>query len=258
MADAFARFRLDGRVAVVTGAASGIGFASARSLGLAGSRIAVCDINAEGAEKAVAALKGDGIEAVAYVFDVADEGRVVAAIGEVAKAWGRIDVLINNAGLAARQPSEELDLATWEKVLRINLNGSFLCAREAGKAMLERKSGSIVNIASIMGLVGGGLYPNLAYHSTKGALVNFTRALAVEWAGRGVRVNAVAPTFVKTPLTARLLSDAQMKAAIEGMTPLGRLAEAEEIADAVLYLASDAAAMVTGHTLPVDGGWVAR
>lgn len=258
MADAFARFRLDGRVAVVTGAASGIGFASARSLGLAGARIAVCDINAEGAEKAVSALKGDGIEAVAHVFDVADEGRVVAVIGEVAKAWGRIDVLINNAGLAARQPSEELDLATWEKVLRINLNGSFLCAREAGKAMLERKSGSIVNIASIMGLVGGGLYPNLAYHSTKGALVNFTRALAVEWAGRGVRVNAVAPTFVKTPLTARLLSDAQMKAAIEGMTPLGRLAEAEEIADAVLYLASDAAAMVTGHTLPVDGGWVAR
>ncbi len=258
MADAFARFRLDGRVAVVTGAASGIGFASARSLGLAGARIAVCDINAEGAEKAVSALKGDAIEAVAHVFDVADEARVVAAIGEVAKAWGRIDVLINNAGLAARQPSEELDLATWEKVLRINLNGSFLCAREAGKAMLERKSGSIVNIASIMGLVGGGLYPNLAYHSTKGALVNFTRALAVEWAGRGVRVNAVAPTFVKTPLTARLLSDAQMKAAIEGMTPLGRLAEAEEIADAVLYLASDAAAMVTGHTLPVDGGWVAR
>ena len=258
MADAFARFRLDGRVAVVTGAASGIGFASARSLGLAGARVAVCDINAEGAEKAVAALKADGIEAVAQVFDVADEALVVAAIADVAKVWGRIDVLINNAGLAARQPSEALDLATWEKVLRINLNGSFLCAREAGKAMLERKSGSIVNIASIMGLVGGGLYPNLAYHSTKGALVNFTRALAVEWAGRGVRVNAVAPTFVKTPLTARLLSDAQMKAAIEGMTPLGRLAEAEEIADAVLYLASDAAAMVTGHTLPVDGGWVAR
>ena len=102
------------------------------------------------------------------------------------------------------------------------------------------------------------LYPNLAYHSTKGALVNFTRALAVEWAGRGVRVNAVAPTFVRTPLTARLLSDAAMKSAIEAMTPLGRLAEADEIADAVLYLASDAAAMVTGHTLPVDGGWVAR
>lgn len=258
MADAFARFRLDGRVAVVTGAASGIGFASARALGLAGARIAVCDINAEGAEKAASALKGDGIEAAAHVFDVSNEAGVVAAIADTSKAWGRIDVLINNAGLAARQPSEALDLATWEKVLRINLNGSFLCAREAGKAMLAQGRGSIVNIASIMGLVGGGLYPNLAYHSTKGALVNFTRALAVEWAGRGVRVNAIAPTFVKTPLTAKLLSDAEMKAAIEAMTPLGRLAEADEIADAVLYLASDAAAMVTGHTLPVDGGWVAR
>ena len=183
---------------------------------------------------------------------------MAAAIAEVASTWGRIDILVNNAGLAARQPSEALDLATWEKVLRINLNGSFLCAREAGKVMLAQGRGSVVNVASIMGLVGGGLYPNLAYHSTKGALVNFTRALAVEWAGRGVRVNAVAPTFVRTPLTARLLSDPEMKSAIEGMTPLGRLAEADEIADAILYLASDAAAMVTGHTLPIDGGWVAR
>lgn len=258
MADAFARFRLDGRVAVVTGAASGIGFASARALGLAGARIAVADIDAEGAGKAVAALKNDGIDAAHHIFDVADEARVTAAMAEVVRAWGRLDILINNAGLAARQPSEALELAAWEKVIRINLNGSFLCAREAGKAMLAAGRGSIVNIASIMGLVGGGLYPNLAYHSTKGALVNFTRALAVEWAGRGVRVNAVAPTFVRTPLTARLLSDPEMKSAIEGMTPLGRLAEADEVADAVLYLASDAAAMVTGHTLPVDGGWIAR
>ncbi len=258
MTDAFVRFRMEGRVAVVTGAASGIGFASARSLGLAGARIVVADINAEGADKAVAALKGEGIDARPQVFDVADEAGVVAAMGAVARDLGRIDVLVNNAGLAARQPSEALELAAWEKVIRINLNGSFLCAREAGKVMLAQGRGSVVNIASIMGLVGGGLYPNLAYHSTKGALVNFTRALAVEWAGRGVRVNAVAPTFVRTPLTARLLSDPEMKAAIEGMTPLGRLAEADEVADAVLYLASDAAAMVTGHTLPVDGGWVAR
>lgn len=258
MPDAFARFRLDGRVAVVTGAASGIGFASARALGLAGARIAVADINAEGADKAVETLKGEQIDAAAHVFDVADEAKVVAALADIHRRHGRLDILVNNAGLAARQPSEALDLAAWERVLRINLNGSFLCAREAGKVMLGQKRGSIVNVASIMGLVGGGLYPNLAYHTTKGALVNFTRALAVEWAGRGVRVNAVAPTFVRTPLTARLLSDPEMKAAIEAMTPLGRLAEADEIADAVLYLASDAAAMVTGHTLPVDGGWIAR
>jgi NAD(P)-dependent dehydrogenase (short-subunit alcohol dehydrogenase family) len=144
------------------------------------------------------------------------------------------------------------------KVIAINLTGSFRCARAAGRHMLEAGSGAIVNIASIMGLVGGALYPNPAYHASKGALVNWTRALAVEWAARGVRVNAVAPAFVRTPFTDRLLSDPKMVEAIEAQTPLGRLIETREVADAVLFLASDAASGITGVTLPVDGGWTAR
>ncbi len=148
--------------------------------------------------------------------------------------------------------------ATWEKVIAVNLTGAFRCARAAGKHMLAANSGAIVNIASIMGLVGGALYPNPAYHASKGALVNWTRALALEWAARGVRVNAVAPAFVRTPFTKNLLSDPKMVDAIVGQTPVGRLIETQEVADAVLFLASDAASGITGVTLPVDGGWTAR
>jgi NAD(P)-dependent dehydrogenase (short-subunit alcohol dehydrogenase family) len=148
--------------------------------------------------------------------------------------------------------------ATWEKVIGINLTGAFRCARTAGKHMLDAGSGAVINIASIMGLVGGALYPNPAYHASKGALVNWTRALALEWASRGVRVNAVAPAFVRTPFTDKLLSDPKMVEAITAQTPLGRLIETREVADAVLFLASDAASGITGVTLPVDGGWTAR
>jgi NAD(P)-dependent dehydrogenase (short-subunit alcohol dehydrogenase family) len=167
-------------------------------------------------------------------------------------------MLVNNAGAAARVPSEDMPTETWERVIGINLTGSFRCARAAGRHMLNAGSGAVINIASIMGLVGGALYPNPAYHASKGALVNWTRALALEWARRGVRVNAVAPAFVRTPFTEKLLSDAQMVSAIEAQTPVGRLIEPREIADAVLFLASDAASGITGVTLPVDGGWTAQ
>jgi NAD(P)-dependent dehydrogenase (short-subunit alcohol dehydrogenase family) len=149
-----------------------------------------------------------------------------------------------------------LPIADWQKVIDINLTGSFLVARAAAGKM--QGAGSIIFVASIMGLSGGGIYPNISYQASKGAIVNMTRALAVEWAERGVRVNAVAPTYVRTPLIAPLLSDPEIMARIGAMTPLGRFAEPEEVAAAILFLASPAAAMVTGHTLPVDGGFLAQ
>jgi NAD(P)-dependent dehydrogenase (short-subunit alcohol dehydrogenase family) len=153
--------------------------------------------------------------------------------------------------------STDLPLADWNRVLAVNLTGTFLCSRVAARAMIDRGAGSIVNIASIMGLVGNQLYANPAYHASKGGIINLTRAQAAEWAGSGVRVNAVAPTFVETSLTGRLLATPGLREGILARTPMGRLAGPEDVAEAVIFLASDAAAFVTGTVLPVDGGWTA-
>jgi NAD(P)-dependent dehydrogenase (short-subunit alcohol dehydrogenase family) len=166
--------------------------------------------------------------------------------------------MINNAGTALRRPTLELTLEEWNQVMEVNLTGVFLCAQAAGRHMVHARRGCIINTASIMGLSGGGLYPNISYQSTKGAVVNLTRALAVEWAPHQVRVNAVAPTWVRTDFIQPLLGQPELVQRIEGMTPLGRLAEPEDIVAAMLYLASPAASMVTGHTLPVDGGFLAQ
>jgi NAD(P)-dependent dehydrogenase (short-subunit alcohol dehydrogenase family) len=252
------RLRLDGRVAIITAAAGGIGRATALRLAEAGALVEVTDIDAEAAARVAAEIKAAGGRAEAHTLDVTDEPGVARVIAAIADLRGHVDILVNNAGIAIRQPSEEMPTATWEKVIAINMTGTFRCAREAGRHMLSNGKGAIVNVASIMGLVGSAFYANPAYIATKGAVVNWTRALALEWASRGVRVNAVAPAFARTPLTEKLLGDPKIAQAILANTPLGRLIEPTEIADAILFLASDAASAITGVTLPVDGGWTAR
>jgi NAD(P)-dependent dehydrogenase (short-subunit alcohol dehydrogenase family) len=254
MADYVGMLRLEGRVALITGGGGGIGRATAQALAQAGAHVAVSDID-EAAAHGVADEIGRG---EAHRLDVADEAEVEAVIAAVMKRHGRIDVLVNNAGLGARVPTVDLPTERWRQVLAINLDGSFFCARAVGRHMLAARRGAVINLASIMGLVGGGHYPNLAYHSAKGAIVNFTRALACEWAAQGVRVNAVAPTFARTRLTEPLLADQAMAQRLLADTPMGRFAEAADVAAAILFLASDAASMITGVTLPVDGGWTAR
>lgn len=248
-------FSLAGKTALVTGAASGIGKATAEALAAAGARVIVADRNPEGAEAAASGIIAMGGTALGIAADVTREEEIEAMLD----AAGSLDILVNNAGHAIRKPSVDLPLEDWNKVVDINMTAVFLCARAAARRMIARgQGGAIVNVASIMGLSGGGLYPNISYQTTKGAVVNMTRALAVEWAGQGIRVNAVAPTWVRTPFIKPILDQPDLLARIEAMTPMRRLAEPEEVASAILFLASPAAAMVTGHTLPVDGGFLAQ
>jgi NAD(P)-dependent dehydrogenase (short-subunit alcohol dehydrogenase family) len=176
----------------------------------------------------------------------------------VVQHHGGIDILVNSAGIGLRHAAVDHPLADWQRVVAVNLTGVFLCSRIAARSMMHRGGGAIVNLASIMGFSGGGLYPNVSYQATKGAVVNMTRALAVEWAQSGIRVNAVAPTWVRTDLTAAVLDQPGILERIAELTPLRRLATPEEVAHAILFLASPAAAMITGHTLPVDGGFLAQ
>jgi NAD(P)-dependent dehydrogenase (short-subunit alcohol dehydrogenase family) len=250
-------FRLDGDHAFVTGAGSGLGRVAALTLAEAGAAIAVIDIDGDAAEGVAAEIRAGGGEAAAWRLDVADEAAVIATVTAVIDRFRRIDILVNNAGITRRLPTETFPTEDWRRIIDVNLNAAFFCSREIGAHMIESGGGRIINMASIMGLSGGGIFPSIGYHATKGALVNMTRALAAEWASRGIRVNAIAPTFVTTRLTEKLREDREMVRAIEARTPMGRFAAPEEIAGGILYLASRASSMVTGHTLAIDGGFLA-
>ena len=226
-------FALHGKIAVVTGGAKGIGAATVALLQKHGARAVSLDIS-EGC-------------------DVTDESAVKAAFERI----GQIDVLVNNAGRAVRKPAVELKKAEWDAVLEVNLTATFLCSRLAHPYMKKRGGGAIVNLASIMGL-SGGIFPNASYQASKGAVVNLTRALALEWAEDNIRVNAVAPTFVRTDLTVPIFSNPEILNTVMSYTPLRRLPEVQDIAAAVLYLCSPAARCITGITLPVDSGYLAR
>lgn len=252
-------FRLDGKVALVTGGGSGIGRAISLALAHAGAWVAVLDRDEMKAVSVAREIIAIGQQSFPVAADVSKEEDVARAVDAAVSEFGGLDVLVNSAGLAIRKPSVDLSLDEWEKVMTVNVTGSFLMARQAARVMIPaRRGGSIINIASIMGFSGGGLYPNISYQTSKGGVVNMTRALAVEWAKQGIRVNAIAPTWVNTPFIDGLRGQPDLISRVESMTPMGRLAEPEEMAGAAVFLASAASSMVTGHILAVDGGFLAQ
>jgi len=253
--DPLAAFRLDNQVAVVTGAGSGIGKAVALLLAGAGASIVCADIERESARTVAADVVAAGGKASSARLDVRDEAAVEQCFA-AAVELGRVAILVNSAGVSRRRPALEISLTDWEFVNGVNTTGSFLCARTAARHMRD-EGGSIINIASALGF-SGGIYPNVAYQTSKGAVVNLTRALAVEWASIGIRVNGVAPGWIETPFITNASHNPEVRAAIERATPLGRIGDVDEVTGAVLFLASRASSFITGHTIVVDGGFLAR
>jgi NAD(P)-dependent dehydrogenase (short-subunit alcohol dehydrogenase family) len=253
--------KLEGKVAIITGGAMGIGRATARLFAAEGAAIVIGDIAAEAAQKTVESLTMSGGQAVTYPVDVRRPDEVEQLIEAAVETFGGVDILVNNAGVALAKSTTETSLEEWERLLGINLTGPWLCARAAIPAMIRRGGGVIVNVASNAGLVG---FPNLAaYCASKGGLVQLTKAMALDCAPHQIRVNAICPGHTRTPMgdgfvAAQVDPEAFVKEFINVQHPIGRMAEAEEVARVVLFLASADSSFITGSILAADGGYTAR
>jgi 2-deoxy-D-gluconate 3-dehydrogenase len=248
-------FRVDGKVALVTGSGTGIGAAIALGLAAAGADV-VCHNKDDAAPATVEEVKRLGRRSFGLRADLADRSSHQELVAQTVSQFGRVDILVNNAGLIRRAPAVEYTDDDWDLLLAVNLSAVFRLSRLAGKLMLEQGGGRIVNIASLLAFQGGILVP--AYAASKGGVAQLTKALANEWAPRGVTVNAIAPGYIATDNTAALRADADRSRQILERIPAGRWGEASDIAGAALFLCSEASRYVNGHVLVVDGGWMGR
>jgi NAD(P)-dependent dehydrogenase (short-subunit alcohol dehydrogenase family) len=246
-----------GTVALVTGAASGIGRAIALCLARSGARVAAVDLHLPGVEEAAALIQAAGAQALAVQADVSSQAAGAAVTSRVLDCWSRLDILVNNAGVSGESPFLDMDEAEWDRVLDFNLKGAFLCAQAAARAMVRAgQGGKIVNVTSVNAEVAG---PGLAHYcASKGGLRMLTRVMALELAPHKINVNAVAPGIVDTPLTRGSLADPDRRRALLAHVPWGRVGQPEDVAHAVLFLASPEADFITGATLLVDGGWLVQ
>jgi len=253
VADPSALFRLDGRVAILTGASSGIGERFARVLSAAGARVVMGARRVDRLEKLAADLPG----ATAVACDVTVDADLARLVDTAAGLTGRVDLLVNNAGISDPVPAEEEPPATFRQIIDVNLTSVFLLTQMVARRMLEQGGGVVVNVASVLGVLGTGQIPQASYAASKGGVVNMTRELAAQWARRGVRVNAIAPAWFPSEMTEEMFADEASQRWIRRKTPMGRPGELAELDGALLFLAGDASTYVTGQVLCVDGGWTA-
>ena len=250
-------FLLKNKVAIITGARQGMGRSHALTLAKAGAKVVVSDILEEDCQKVVNEIEKNGGEAVAVKCDVSKKSEVEEMVKETIKRFGKVDILVNNAGICPFKPFLELTEEDWDKVLDINLKGYFLCAQTCAKEMVKQKSGVIVNIASIaMGQVGVGFPAITHYCASKGGIVAMTEAMALELAPFNIRVNAIAPGAIDTPMAAATKQDPKTMEGTLSRIPMHRMGKPEEISNAVLFLVSDESSYMTGSTVVVDGGWL--
>jgi 2-deoxy-D-gluconate 3-dehydrogenase len=249
-------FSLEGRRALVTGASRGLGRAMAVALAEAGADVVCASSRRRGTDETAAAVRAAGRQAWQVEADLADRNAVLRMADDAVSQAGRIDILINNGGTIRRHPAAEYPMEAWDAVLRTNLDSVFLLSQRLGAGMIERGSGKIINIASLLSFSGGITVP--AYTASKHAVAGLTRALANEWAKHGVQVNAIAPGYFRTDNTQRLQDDPERSRDISARIPAGRWGESEDMAGAAVFLASRASDYVNGHVLVVDGGWMAR
>ena len=252
-------FDLAGRVALVTGAGSGLGCGIAEGYAQLGAAVAVVDVNLEAAQRAAEGIKTAGGQALAVHCDVSQPDQVQAAVAQTLSAFGKIDILVANAGIGVRSPAEDMTIEQWERVIAINLDGMWLFDQAVGRHMIERgEGGRIINMASIGGIVGVET-GNANYCASKGGAIALTRCLAVEWAKYNILVNAIAPSHIRTPLIEKLMQDKpEVRTYFLNNIALGRLGEVVDVVGPAIFLASDAAAFVTGHVLVCDGGHTAK
>lgn len=250
------RFDLNGKVALVTGAARGIGRACALALAAAGADVILGLRDAAQDSGTIKAVEALGRKVLPVQLNITERGEIKEAVAHALAEFGRIDILVNNAGIGPPAAAEDVSEASFDATMSVNVKGTFFVSQEVGRVMLARKSGRIINLSSQAGFVA--LPTESIYCMTKAAIAHLTKCLAVEWGPRGINVNAVAPTFVRTPGTAKWLQDDAFRQDLLSRIPLGRVGDPIDVAGAVVFLASPASAMVNGATLMIDGGWTAR